>query len=73
MPILMAVEGEEYEVMRIGGSPEAKRHLSELGFVPEARVTVISKNGENMIVKIFDSRIAISKEMAGKIIVKEAA
>ncbi len=72
MPILMATEGVEYEVVRIGGNPESKRHLGELGFVPETRVTVVSKDGENLIIKIFDSRIAISKEMAGKIIVKEA-
>ena len=69
MPILLAEERQEYVIQNVGGNSEAKQFLGKLGFTPGTAVTIVSKSGENLIVKILDSRIAISKEMAGKVIV----
>lgn len=69
MPLSMIDEGESSEIKRIGGKDETKRFLENLGFVVGVIVTVISKTSGNVIVNIKDSRIAIGKEMASKIIV----
>ena len=69
MPLTFADTGEEYVVKRISGRPEVKKHLENLGFVVGGRVTVISAIGGDLIVNVKDSRIAISREMAGKIMV----
>lgn len=52
-----------------GGSPEVKKHLEDLGFVPGSSVTVVSVMGGNLIVKVKESRVAISQEMARKIMI----
>ena len=70
MPLMLADIGEESMIMRVGGNPEVRAHLENLGFVPGGRVTVISTIGGNLIVNVKDSRIAISREMAGKIMVQ---
>ena len=69
MPLALASAGEENIIKKVGGSPEVRQHLEELGFVAGGGVTVISKMGGNVIVKVKESRIAISNEMARKIMV----
>ena len=69
MPLSLANKDEEYTIRKIGGSPEVKKHLENLGFVAGGSVSVISSIGGNLIVKIKESRVAISREMASKIFV----
>ena len=69
MPLMLAEPGEENIIQKVGGAPEVKKHLEDLGFVPGGTVTVVSTIGGNLIVSIKESRIAISKEMASKIMV----
>ena len=69
MPLVLANPGEENLIRKVGGSPEVKKHLEDLGFVPGGAVTLISAMGGNVIVKVKESRIAISQEMAQKIMV----
>ena len=71
MPLVMADAGEENIIRRVGGSPEMKKHLEDMGFTVGGAVTVTVMNtiGGNLIVKIKESRVAISKEMAAKIMV----
>lgn len=70
MPLSLAGVGEENTIMRIGGSPEMRSHLSDMGFVAGGSVTVVTAIGGNLIVNVKDSRVAVSKEMAGKILVR---
>lgn len=69
MPLTLAEVGEENIIRRIGGKQEVKVHLENLGFVVGGTVTVVSAIGGNVIVNVKDSRIAVSKEMAQKIMV----
>ncbi len=69
MPLTFANTDESYQIRKIGGKPEMKQHLETLGFVVGGTVRVISTIGGNLIVNIKESRVAISKEMAGKIMV----
>ena len=69
MPLCLADRGEENTIQKIGGSPEVKKHLEDLGFVVGAAVTVINSLGGNVIVNVKDSRVAISEEMARRIMV----
>lgn len=69
MPLTLASAGEENMIRRVGGNDETKRHLEDLGFVAGAVVTIVSSIGGNLIVNVKDSRVAISKEMAEKIMV----
>ena len=69
MPLTLASPGEENMIRHIGGNPETKQHLADLGFVPGGNVTVVSTMAGNLIVNVKDSRVAISREMAGKIMV----
>ena len=69
MPITMAKVGEEQLIKKIGGKPEVRQFIENLGFVPGGTVTVISEIRGNVIVHMKDSRIAISREMASKILV----
>lgn len=69
MPIALANVGEPMIVKRIGGSPEVKKHLENLGFVVGGNVTVITSLGGNIIVNVKESRVAISEETARKIMV----
>ena len=70
MPLTLAAIGEESMIQRVGGKPEVRAHLENLGFVSGGMVTVISTMGGNLIVNVKESRVAISREMAGKILVK---
>ncbi|MBP3484809.1 MAG: ferrous iron transport protein A [Oscillospiraceae bacterium] len=69
MPITLADVGQDNTVKRIGGKPELRRHLENLGFVVGSSVTVINAIGDNVIVRVKDARVAISAEMAQKIYV----
>lgn len=69
MPLIVADMGEEYIIRKIGGSPEVKKHLEDLGFVVGGFVTIVSSMGGNLIVNIKESRVAISREMAQKIMI----
>lgn len=69
MPLILADRGEEKIIVKIGGSPDARKFLESLGFVPGALVTVINEIGGNVIVNVKESRIAVSRELAGKIMV----
>ena len=69
MPLIFANIGEENIIRKVGGSPEVKKHLEDLGFVSGGGVTVVSSIGGNLIVNVKESRVAISREMAGKIMV----
>ncbi|MBQ7688217.1 MAG: ferrous iron transport protein A [Clostridia bacterium] len=68
-PLTVADVNVPYIVRRVGGSPEAKKHLENLGFVVGGEVTVISTIGGNLIVRVKESRVAVSKEMAQKIMI----
>ena len=69
IPLILADTGEENIVRKIGGSPEVRQHLADLGFNVGTGVTVVSTMGGNVIVKVKESRVAISREMAQKIMV----
>ena len=69
MPLTLANVGEENMIKKIGGSPEVKKHLENLGFVAGGNVTVITAMGGNVIVNVKETRVAISKEMAQKIMI----
>ena len=69
MPLTLAAVGEENMIRKVGGKPEVRAHLENLGFVTGGNVTVISTIGGNLIVNVKDCRVAISKEMASKIMV----
>ena len=69
MPLTLAKEGEPASIKKIGGKEDVRQFLENLGFVTGAAVTVISTVGGNLIVNIKDSRIAIGKDMASRIMV----
>ena len=69
MPLLFASVGENNIIRKGGGNQETKKHLEDLGFVVGGTVTVVSEISGNLIVKVKDSRVAISREMAGKIMI----
>ena len=69
MPLTMASPGEENIIRRVGGSPDTRKFLENLGFVAGGSVTVISEISGNVIANVKDSRVAVSKEMAQKIMV----
>lgn len=71
MPLTFADTGTDYVVRKIGGKPEVKKHLENLGFVVGTGVSVINTIGGNVIVKVKESRVAISQEMAPKIMITE--
>ena len=69
MPLTFASVGEENMIRKVGGTSEIRAHLENLGFVTGGNVTVVSTIGGNLIVNVKDSRVAISREMASKILV----
>ena len=69
MPLILAAAGETNTIRKVSGNPEVKKHLEDLGFVVGGEVTVVSAIGGNLIVNVKESRIAISREVAGKIMV----
>ena len=69
MPLILAEKDEELIVRKIGGSPEMRQHLEDLGFTVGGAVTVVSEMGGNLIVKVKESRLALDRELAQKIMV----
>ena len=69
MPLSFAEIGQPQIIKRIGGNPETKKHLEDLGFTVGSSVMVMNTIGGNLIVRIRESRVAISREMAAKIFV----
>lgn len=69
MPLTLAKTGEANFIKKITGKDEVRQHLCELGFVVGECVTVVSKIGGNMILNVKDSRIALNREMAQRIMV----
>ncbi|MDO5589680.1 MAG: FeoA family protein [Lachnospiraceae bacterium] len=69
MPLAMVNSGEKYTIKRIGGKEETRRFLESLGFVVGGNVMVVSEVGGNLIINVKDSRVALGKEMANKIMV----
>ena len=69
MPLNLADIGEKQIIRKIGGSPDVKKHLEDLGFNVGGEISIISTLGENLIVKIKESRVAVSDELARKIMV----
>lgn len=69
MPLILAPVGEESIIKKVGGKPEVRMHLENLGFVVGSTIKIVSEIGGNLIVNVKDSRIAVSREMAGKIMV----
>ena len=69
MPLVFADSGENLIIKNVGGIPETKKHLENLGFVVGGDVTVINRMGNNLVVNVKEARVAISEEMARKIMV----
>lgn len=69
MPLTLATAGEENIIKKVGGNPETRKFLENLGFVAGGTITVISEISGNVIVNVKESRVAVSKEMASKIMV----
>ena len=69
MPLTLAEIGIETIIKKVGGKPQVKAHLESLGFVAGSSVTVLNTIAGNLIVNVKESRIAISREMAQKILV----
>ncbi len=69
MPLSLLDIGEQSVIKKIGGSPEVKKHLENLGFVVGGNVTIVNALGGNVIVNVKEARVAISEEMARKIMV----
>ena len=69
IPLTLADSGEENIIKKVGGNPEVRKHLEDIGFIAGASVVLINEIGGNVIVNIKGSRIAVSREMAQKIMV----
>ena len=69
MPLSIASVGEQAVVKHIGGSPRVKKHLEDLGFAVGSPVTVVACLAGNVIVKVLETRVAVSRELAGKIMI----
>lgn len=69
MPLAMAKPGETLTIRKVTGKDEVRQHLAELGFVVDGEVTVISELGGSLILQVKDSRIALDRGMASRILV----
>ena len=69
MPLALSNAGDKHTIKKVSGSPELKKHLEDLGFVVGGDVTMINTLGSNVIVNVKETRVAISAEMARKIMV----
>ena len=69
MPLSYAAPGEDQVIRKVGGSPEVKKHLENLGFVAGGTVKVITALDGNVIVKVKEARVAIDEEMARRIMI----
>lgn len=69
MPLIFANTGEVNIIKQVGGKPEVRKHLENLGFVAGSAVTILNAIGGNLIVRVKETRVAVSREMAQKIMV----
>lgn len=69
LPLSMAKIGETVIIRRITGKDEVRQHLAELGFVVDAAVTVVSELSGNLILQVKDSRVALDRGLAGRIMI----
>ena len=69
MPLIYAENNQSYTIKKIGGNTKIKKHLAELGFHVGGEVSIVSMLGKNVIVKVKESRVAVSNELAKKIMV----
>ena len=69
MPLTLANPGEENVIRKIGGMPDVRKHLEDMGFTVGSRVLVVSQMAGSVIVNIRESRVAVSREMAQKIMI----
>ena len=69
MPLTLAKQGETVTIRKITGKDEIRQHLAELGFVVDETVTVVSELGGNLIVQVKDSRIALDRTMANRVMI----
>lgn len=69
MPLTMARTGETVTIRKVTGKDEVRQHLAELGFVVDGMVTVVNEIAGNLIVQVKDSRIALDKTMAARILI----
>ena len=69
MPLTLAKQGETETIRKITGKDEIRQHLAELGFVVDVTVTVVSELGGNLIVQVKDSRIALDRTMANRVMI----
>ena len=69
MPLTMAKTGETVTIRKITGKDEVRQHLAELGFVVDSVVTVVSEIAGNLILQVKDSRIALDRTMANRIMI----
>ena len=69
MPLTMARPGETVVIRKITGRDEERQHLAELGFVVDESVTVISEMAGNLILQVKDSRVAVDRTMANRIMI----
>ena len=70
MPLTLAKQGETVTIRKITGKDEIRQHLAELGFVVDGTVTVVSELGGNLIVQVKDSRIALDRTMANRVMIR---
>lgn len=70
MPLTFAKQGEKVVIQKIGGKAKTKKFLETLGFVVGETITIVNQVAGNLIINVKESRVAISKEMAGKITVQ---
>ncbi len=69
MPLTLANVGESNIIRKIGGSPEVKKHLENLGFVVGGSISIVNEISGNLIVNVKEARVAVSREMAQKIMI----
>ena len=69
MPLTLAKQGETVTIRKITGKDEIRQHLAELAFVVDGTVTVVSELGGNLIVQVKDSRIALDRTMANRVMI----
>lgn len=68
MPLAFAAPGDELMVGQVHGNDETKQHLSDLGFVPGARLNVLSQNGGDVILTLMSSKLCLTRQMAEKVL-----
>lgn len=69
IPLILAESGTDCIIKKVGGNPEVKKHLEDMGFVAGSTVGVVSQTSGNVIVNVKNVRVAISREMAMKIMI----